>query len=222
MNLTKSILLALGGLVCVSLAGVVQASDSGTPGSNVSGETGTTINGHEYVDLGLSVLWATCNVGANKPTEFGGYYAWGETSTKSSYTKENSETQGKVLGDIGGTEFDVARATWGGEWRMPTKAEFEELWENTNFKETTVNDVWGLQLTSIKNGKTIFFPHADYRDGTETQDIGGGFYWSSTPDDNDATRAYFEIYFLGSMRFDEWGSRYQGYSVRPVIAPASR
>ena len=69
-----------------------------------------TSNGHDYVDLGLSVKWATCNVGASSPSDYGDYYAWGETSTKSSYDEDNSKTYGKSMGNIGGnSSYDVAR-----------------------------------------------------------------------------------------------------------------
>ena len=85
-------------------------------------------NGHEWVDLGLSVKWATCNVGASRPEQYGNYYAWGETTTKSEYTRDNSKTMYKNLGDISGNaQYDAARANWGGSWRMPRKAEFDEL-----------------------------------------------------------------------------------------------
>ena len=81
--------------------------------------------GHEYVDLGLSVKWATCNVGANAPEEYGDYYAWGETATKSEYTEDNSLTDGLSIselqsqGIIDGNsnlmpQHDAARANWGG------------------------------------------------------------------------------------------------------------
>ena len=74
--------------------------------------TSGTINGHEWVDLGLSVKWATCNIGASSPEGYGNYYAWGETSTKSSYDKENCATYEKEIGDIAGTSRDVARVKW--------------------------------------------------------------------------------------------------------------
>lgn len=88
------------------------------------------INGHEYVDLGLpsGLKWATCNVGANKPEDYGNYYAWGETGTKSSYGASNSKTYGKQMNDIkGNSQYDAARSNWGGSWRLPTEKELEEL-----------------------------------------------------------------------------------------------
>ena len=87
-----------------------------------------TISGHEWVDLDLSVKWATTNVGASSPSDYGYYFAWGETSTKSEYTEANSRTRKTSMGDIAGNDaYDAARANWGGTWRLPTKAECEEL-----------------------------------------------------------------------------------------------
>lgn len=122
------------------------------------------INDHEWVDLGLSVKWATCNVGANSPEDDGNYYAWGETSTKSSYTDDNSVTYGKNFGDIGGdSQYDAATANWGGDWRLPTKSELEEL---VNKCTWTCTRTKGCKVTG-PNGNSIFLP-------TE-------FYLSSTP-----------------------------------------
>ncbi|MCD8292128.1 MAG: serine/threonine protein kinase, partial [Prevotella sp.] len=91
-----------------------QTSQQNTQQTQESKSTKNTINGHEYVDLGLSVKWATCNVGASSPTGYGNYYAWGETSPKSEYTKKNNTTSGKSLGDIAGdSRYDAARANWG-------------------------------------------------------------------------------------------------------------
>ena len=92
-----------------------------------TGVRGQSINGHQYVDLGLSVVWATCNVGASSASGYGDYYAWGETYTKTSYDKDNCQTWGKETGDISGTARDVARAKRGGTWRMPTSDEWQEL-----------------------------------------------------------------------------------------------
>ena len=86
------------------------------------------INGHEYVDLGLSVKWATCNIGAETPWDYGDYFAWGETEPKDDYSSGNCLTYGIELPDISGDpEYDAARAGWGGTWRMPTGTEMDEL-----------------------------------------------------------------------------------------------
>ena len=164
-----------------------------------------TINGHGYVDLGLpsGLKWATCNVGANRPEEYGDYFAWGETSPKSSYDEENSETYGKdnswlqrngyidSYGDLT-MAHDAARANWGSSWRLPTKDEIDELVENTTTKWTTVNGKEGRLVTSKRNGKSIFLPSAGYRYGTPLNGAGeDGYSWSTTPFERDATRAYY-------------------------------
>ena len=185
------------------------------------------INGHEYIDLGLSVKWATCNVGASNPTEYGNYYAWGETSTKSEYTEENSKTYGKSMGDIlGNSSYDAARANWGGSWRLPTDDEFEELIDNCNSEWTTVSGVEGRRFTSKKNGRSIFLPAAGYhepkffftgwRHGSSLHYAGeNGYYWSSTPIEGYTGYAYY-LWFNVSDQNAAWSDRSDGQSVRPV------
>ncbi len=109
--------------------------------------------------------WATCNVGATKPEEYGDYFAWGETKPKKEYMKENSVMYGnKNIGNIAGkVQYDAARANWGGSWRLSTKEEFEELVDNCTHTWTTQNGVEGCLFTSMKNGKSIFLPAAGYR-----------------------------------------------------------
>ena len=143
-----------------------------------------TINGHEYVDLGLSVLWATCNVGASSPSGYGNYYAWGETSTKSSYTSDNYEydlgwEEAQDIGEnISGTEYDAARANWGAAWRMPTLDELKELEEKCTWTWTSQDGHYGYRVTG-PNGKSIFLSAAGYY-GDEGQYCGlEGQYWSS-------------------------------------------
>ena len=174
-------------------------------------------NGYEWVDLGLSVKWATCNVGASSPSDYGDYYAWGETSTKSSYTEENSSTFGKSMGNIGGnSSYDVARYRWGGSWRMPTKAELEELETKCTWTWTTQGGHNGYKVTG-KNGKSIFLPAAGWRNGTSPDSVGEyGNYWSSSSDEGDAYDAY-DLYFYSSYHDVAWSGRYYGFSVRPVV-----
>ena len=174
------------------------------------------INGHEYVDLGLSVKWATCNVGASQPEQYGHYYAWGETKTKAEYTIKNSKTRKTNIGDIKGTSRDVAYVKWGGTWRMPTEAEFQELMDNCDYEWTTLNGVKGGNFTSKKNGKSIFLPAAGWRYGTSLGDAGSsGYYWSSTPYESNTQGAY-DLYFDSFSHDWFWGGRYDGQSVRPV------
>lgn len=145
------------------------------------------IGRHEYVDLGLpsGTLWATCNVGANFPEEYGDYFSFGETEPKSDYTwstykwcegTESTMTKyclNEAYGTVDSLEFlaledDAARANWGGEWRMPTKAQLNELTEEfmTWDFNANVNGVAGVLLTSRSNGNTLFLPYAGYYNGT--------------------------------------------------------
>ena len=179
----------------------------------------SSISVHDYVDLGLSVMWATMNVGASSPEDYGSYYAWGETSPKSSYDKDNSKTydNSSYNHDIGGdSSTDAARANWGGSWRMPTVEEFQELIDNCNWTWTTLNGKAGYKVVSKKNGNSIFLPAAGSRYGTSLGNAGSyGFYWSSTPDSSGASYA-FGLGFDGGGRLVYNDNRYYGYSVRPV------
>ena len=179
--------------------------------------TTTLENNHEYVDLGLSVKWATCNVGASSPSDYGDYYAWGETSTKTSYTKDNCNTSGKSMGNIGGNySYDVARYMWGGSWRLPTKAECQELIDKCTWTWTTQGGHNGYKVTG-KNGKSIFLPATGWRRGASPNDVGErGGNWSSTPYESNTYYAYY-LYFNSSGHGVDRLSRSRGYSVRPVV-----
>lgn len=177
----------------------------------------THINGHEYVDLGLSVKWATCNVGASKPEGYGNYYAWGETSTKSKYSESNSKTYRKQMSDIkGNSQYDAARANWGGTWRLPTRAELEELKNKCTWTWTAQNGVKGYKVTG-PNGNSIFLPAAGYRSGSSLDNAGlNGYYWSSTPRDGSGDRyAYYLRFDYGSERVD-YSLRGDALTVRPI------
>ena len=178
--------------------------------------SGQIINGYEYVDLGLNVKWATCNVGASSPEDYGSYYAWGETSMKRSYTYYNSETFGKEIDDISGTYRDVARVKWGSPWRMPTKIEFQELLSTCIWTWTTRNGVNGFNVTSKRNGESIFLPAAGYRWATSLYCAGsGGMCWSSKPDKVNNLNA--ELIIFGRVDHDTYSLyRYYGFTVRPV------
>ncbi len=165
--------------------------------SDLSQFTGIDIS-HEYVDLGLSVKWATCNVGANKPEEVGGLYAWGETEPKTDYSfstykfcidgnrykySKYNDTDGKTVLD---SEDDVAHVKWGGDWRMPTWNEMEELLNQCSWTYTTQNGVEGYIITSKVPGfedRSIFMPFNVYLDKStlrEGEYPAWGQYWSST------------------------------------------
>ena len=175
--------------------------------------------GHEWVDLGLSVKWATCNVGASSPTGYGNYYAWGETSTTSSYDGDNCKTWGCSMGSIrGNSSYDAARANWGGSWRLPTKAECVELCNNCTRQWTTQNGVKGMRFTSKRNGNSIFLPAAGWRNSTFTDYAGGrGYYWSSTPYEGDTRGAYYLYFGSGGSAGTDWDYRHLGQQVRPVF-----
>ncbi len=172
------------------------------------------INGHEWVDLGLSVKWATCNVGASSPEEYGDYFAWGETTTKSSYTKANSKTYNRDMGSIAGnSSYDAARAKWGSSWRLPTKTEMEELKNRCTWTWTTQGGHKGYKVTG-PNGNSIFLPAARSRYGESLLGAGeDGLYWSATP--NVSQNAY-NLRFNSGSRYVGWGIRFYGFPVRPV------
>ena len=177
-----------------------------------------SINGYAWVDLGLpsGVKWATCNVGATTPEGYGNYYAWGETTTKSSYVYSNSVTYNQEIRDFSGNvTYDAARANWGGTWRMPTKAEIVELRKNCTCTWTTQNGVNGYKVTG-PNGNSIFLPAAGEYSGSSRNYVGEfGDYWSSTPYESGTYYACdlgFSIYGLGEGGY----YRYYGRTVRPV------
>ena len=173
--------------------------------------------GRECVDLGLSVKWAACNVGAEIPEEYGDYFAWGEISPKNSYYEDNCSTYGVAMSDISGNpQYDAATANWGGAWRMPTRSEIVELIENCTWEWTTLNGVDGQRVTG-PNGNSIFLPAAGYRYGTSSSLVGSyGYYWSSTPLGGDDYRAYPLLFNSDSYDWS-WIRRYSGKSVRPVL-----
>ena len=172
---------------------------------------------YEYVDLGLpsGLKWATCNIGANSPEEYGNYYAWGEVLTKDEYTQANSLTYGKQMDDISGTQYDAATANWGGDWRMPTHTEMTELSNKCTWEWTTQNGVEGYKVTG-PNSNYIFLPAAGYFNGASfnSGSCGYSYYWSSTTDSN-AGIAYRLRFDSGSHNLSN-SSRDYGYSVRPV------
>ncbi|MBQ8694619.1 MAG: hypothetical protein IJ513_03145 [Bacteroidaceae bacterium] len=180
-----------------------------------------TLNGHDWVDLELpsGLKWATCNVGASSPEDYGNYYAWGETTTKSDYSSSTSTTYGKDMSDISGNAtYDVARKQWGSTWRLPTKAEFDELLDEDNctWTWTTLDGVNGYRVTSKVNGKSIFLPAAGGRSGASLYNAGSlGNYWSSTPYGSNTSYAYF-LFFDSGRHYTGLNDRFGGRSVRPV------
>lgn len=187
------------------------------------GESCTDANHVHAVDLGLSVKWACCNVGASVPEGYGGYYAWGETEEKENYDVDtykyydNSKHSWINIGsNISGTQYDVAHVKWGGSWRMPTRDEIYELVYICTWKWTTLNGVNG-QLVTGPNGNSIFLPAAGYRYGTDLNRRGSyGYFWSATLYEVGSYDAYYLYFDSGYSYWYYWYRRYYGRTVRPV------
>ena len=194
---------------------------------------------HEYVDLGLpsGTLWATCNVGADTPEEYGNYFSWGETQTKSAYYWSNYQhcignsnqltkyCPNPSFGYNGFSdtliillpEDDAATVNWGNDWRIPTQEEWQELGDNTIHTWTIQNGVSGCLFTAT-NGNSLFIPAAGmYTENNFIQANSVGHYWSSS-----LTTDYLYPYdannlLFSSDRFEISGNfRYRGFSVRPI------
>ena len=187
------------------------------------------------VDLGLSVKWACCNVGATNPEEYGGYYAWGETEEKSDYSPDTYKWYKYDGSDYSITKYctdsyygrvdnktvldpedDVAHVKWGSSWRMPTSGEQKELLNECTWKWTELNGVNGYRVTG-PNGNSIFLPAAGYRSGAG---LGGrgtfGYYWSSSLGYMYSSGYAYYLDFVDDNHY--WGldTRSGGQSVRPV------
>ena len=193
-------------------------------------------DGHEWADLGLSVKWATCNVGASKPNETGSYFAWGETRPKALYNESNLKY---CLDDFGHgyskyvldedygipdgldnleLSDDAANVNWGGHWRTPTKEELKELYEKCTWTWTTMSGIKGYNVTSKVNGKSIFLPAAGRKIGSpnDDNDIGKiGYFASSSLRHSSVLYALFFSSDYISVSGDST-PRSLGYPVRPV------
>ena len=177
------------------------------------------VNGHIFVNLGLpsGLYWATCNVGAATETDYGNYYAWGETTTKSSYDSDNSTWYDRYhSGNLTSSE-DAATANWGEGTRMPTYKEMCELqeyctWEwQSNYNNTSVNGY----LVTGSNGQQVFFPAAGYRKGSDLYLAGSyGSFWTSSP--NSYSYYSYYLYFYSGYVSTNDSYRYYGQSVRAV------
>ncbi len=198
---------------------VTVITDDGSKTASCMLTVSQKINGHDYVDLGLSVKWAACNVGAEKPSDYGGYYAWGEIETKDDYSPDNCSTTGKEISDFSGNpEYDVAAAKWGGTWRMPTADEFTELVDNCTLESEEQDGIAGVRATG-PNGNSIFLPLGDaWLRFLEPVPGFAGYFWSSTPYGDNLERATY-LYVEGDsfpMAFTFFNNRHSGHNVRPV------
>ncbi len=188
---------------------------------------------HEYVDLGLSVKWATCNVGANSPEEYGDYFAWGETEPKENYDwstykygleydRLTKYCDDEGYGSFGFADYktileandDAATVNWGGNWRTPTDVELQELFDRCTLVWMTQNGVDGCKVIG-PNGKSIFLPAAGKREGNTSWSVGTDcFYWANSLENTPDWAFYMNIY--DDYFSIEGHDRYYGCSVRPV------
>ena len=202
------------------------------PLATTTSATSNMDNGHEWVDLGLSVYWATMNVGASTPSGYGGYFAWGETTKKLEYSwstykwcngNYNSMTKYCTKSDYGTVDNktildssdDVAHVKWGGNWRMPTIEELRELMDKCTWTWTTQDGHNGYKVTG-PNGNTIFLPAAGFRyDGSLGRAGSAGGYRSRTLNESGSYGAWF-LNFNSSFFNADYTVRYYGFTVRPV------
>lgn len=190
---------------------------------------------HEYVDLGLpsGTLWATCNVGATTPEGYGDYFAWGETAQKDkdTYNRKNYQLSPnsrltkycnrRSSGDIDNLAIlqsmdDAAMVNWGEDWRMPTKAQWEELLQNTTQEWTTQGNVKGCLFTA-SNGSSMFLPASGrIMEGGRNDEQGrGACYWTSSLN----TEADWEAWYGCIAEYNKMVdccSRCCGCVIRPV------
>ena len=235
----------INGLVVAIAPGTCTITCSATDGSGIKAEckvtvfeedNSGTIDGRDYVDLGLpsGTLWATCNVGASSPEEYGDYFAWGETQPKTSYnwstykyskgdaSKMTKYCTSSSYGSVDNkTELepsdDAAIANWGSGWQMPSFEQCKELYNSsyTTTTWTTMNGVYGYEITSKSNGNSIFFPAAGYRSEASLKNAGSyGYCWSRSL--GNYSYGAYELYFYSSSFWTNYDSRYFGRSVRPV------
>lgn len=181
--------------------------ENGGGGGNVGGGNGAH-NGHDYIDFGLPsrTMWATCNVGADTPDGYGDCFAWGETRPKTNYSWETYLH----------TEGDAASANWGGNWQVPTEAQWRELLSHTTSTWTTQNGINGRLLTA--NGNSIFLPAGGYYWLENLNRVGAdGNYWSRSISGVGSDYAvYYKFYSANSeMSYNDLSL---GYTVRPVCS----
>ncbi len=205
-----------------TIAGLFMAGLTTISAQTLSG----SLNGHEYIDLGLpsGTKWATMNVGADSNNISGGYFAWGEVTTKTEYEK-NIQTYNRDASSLNADnivnenglltpEFDAATKNWGDGWRMPSKEDFDELIENCEWE-------WDKKAVGYyvkgKNGNSIFLPAAGNYFGNSQKEAGYGRYWCASVDETNSFRSWC-LCFHSISKYMSNGSygRYYGRPVRPV------
>lgn len=207
-------------------------------GEQKSFTTNGEIGGHYYVDIGLpsGLLWATCNVGADSPDDYGWYFMWGSVTEggdpdcsfancpgNGGFSNYSSSAiaawdASHLTGNVLNPDVDAASVNWGGGWRMPTVGEWQELYDNTTSIWATEDGVAGRRFTSkTDSSKYIFLPAAGYRGGTSLLNAGScGYYWSSSLRTDGPIYAYYLDFSSGLVYPLNYSYRCYGLSVRPV------
>ena len=176
------------------------------------------------VDLGLSVLWADCNVGGNSESPIGGLYGWGDPSGEkksqnvADYVPLRKYLTAQIPTNISGTEYDIATAKWGQDWRMPSKEDWKELIEKCKWTKERAFHVYGYRVEG-PNGNSIFLPNTGLRFGDAISNTDAGYYWTSEMAHNDRECACY-YYFDEDKHNDIVTTRnyvYSGRAVRPIL-----
>ena len=232
-------------VLCVVLMGLVTAckdkkknNDVTDPTDKQTATTTGTENGHDWIDIGLSVRWATMNIGATTPEGYGNYYAWGETTSKASYSwdtythcihtgaSDDGLTKYCIHSNFGHADFtdgltqlvatdDAATANWGGKWRMPTLEECKALSDNCTWEWVERGNVKGREITGPNGGK-IFLPATGYKSYDAVYyDKQSGTYWSKELSSGNSQKAV-DIVFSSSNHEWAYGDRDHGFPVRAV------
>lgn len=169
----------------------------------------------EPVDLGLSVKWSNINLGASVPEEYGGLYGWADPAGEKTSTDNADYPNENPPENISGTEYDIARAKWGEDWRLPTHEEQQELVDQCEWEELEVDGVNGFRVTGL-NGNSIFLPGCGGRIGNETYfQVEGADYWSGDLDVANPDNAHVLTFYQGDYHTDAL-PRHYGFAVRPV------
>lgn len=174
-------------------------------------------NGHKFVDLGLSVKWADCNIGAKSVSEAGDYFAWGEVKPKGNYSEQNSATRGIILNtDNGMKDKDAANINWGGNWRLPTPDDMKELFTHCEWTWTELDGINGYKIIG-PNGNTIFLPAVGKKKGDSVlrKNIDGMYSTSGTFEHTQEIAR--QMNFDNHWHWITWINRYEGLPVRPVL-----
>lgn len=193
--------------------------------SEIKEMTIDTEESHEWVDLGMpsGTMWATCNIGAEQPSDAGSYFAWGEFEEKGLYDWVSySHCDGNAMNchflgnNIAGTKYDAAYVIWGDEWCLPTQEQFKELIQECTKQRITLNQKKGVLFTG-PNGENVFFPEAGARWDSEINgQKQGGKYWSATLDTYYSGGAHYLSIEDDEISWNYSWHRYGGFPIRPV------